>query len=123
MYRVRRKGKPWRTRWPWRKWWPQKVDERFCRECNLPYVNGPHPQEIRQFASGNVGAVLFPAGDWKRQRSVVRVGRWKPSAGKYYLSEYIPTDELDDLQRVVAQVHEYLNEVAHDVRSHSAAHR
>ena len=112
MYRVRRNGKTWRTRWPVRKWWPKKVDERFCRECGLPFVQGPLPKEIRQFYSGNVAAFLFPSGDWKRERAVVRTGRWKPGSGRFYLSEFVPQDELDDLERVIAQAREYLDELA-----------
>jgi len=112
MYRVRRKGKPWRTRWPFKKWWPKKVDERFCPECSLPYVNGPLPKEIAQFHSGNVAAILFPAGDWKRERFVVTIGRWKPSSGRFYLSEFVPDEELDDVEEVTTQVREYLDELA-----------
>jgi hypothetical protein len=112
MYRVRRNVRPWRTRWPLKKWWPKKMDERFCRECNLPYINGPLPKEIRQFYAGNVAAILFPAGDWRRERFVVRTGRWRPGSGKFYLSEFVPDDELDDLEVVIAQVREYLDELA-----------
>jgi hypothetical protein len=109
MYRVKRNGRPWHTRWPWNKLLPQKVDERFCRECKLPYVNGPLPKEIAQMSSGNVAAILFPGGDWKRERVVLRFGRWKPYSGKFYLSEFIPDDELDDVAQVIVQVREYLD--------------
>jgi hypothetical protein len=123
MYRVRRKGKPWRTRWPFKKWWPQKVDERFCRECNQPYINGPHPKEVCQFFTNNVAAVLYPAGDWKRERFVVRLGRWKPGSGRFYLSEYVPADELEDAETVIAQVREYIDEFAHSTQPRRKAHR
>ena len=123
MYRVRRKGKPWRTRWPFKKWWPQKVDERFCRECNQPYINGPHPKEVCQFFTNNVAAVLFPAGDWKRERFVVRLGRWKPGSGRFYLSEYVPADELEDVETVIAQVRAYLDALTQQAQPRRKAHR
>ena len=114
MYRVRRNGKTWRTKWPWKKCWPKRVDERFCRECSLPYINGPLPKEVAQFFSGNVAAFLFPAGDWRRKRFVVRIGRWKPNSGRFYLSEFVPDEELDDVEVVIAQVREYLDKLAEE---------
>ena len=102
MYRVRRsRKKPWRKRWPLKKLWPQKVDQRFCQECGLPFLNGPLPKEIRHFQSGNVATLLLPSGDWRRRRFVVTIGRWKSSSGRFYLSEFVPDEELDDLARVV----------------------
>jgi hypothetical protein len=62
MYRIQRQRRRWRNRWPFRKWLPAKLDERFCRVCWLPYLNGPLPNEIKQFFAGNVAALLFPAG-------------------------------------------------------------
>ncbi len=111
MYRVRRNGKPWRNRWPFKKWWPPRIDERFCRECSLPYHHGPVPKEVAQFHHGNVAAVLLPKAGWQ-ERCTVRIGRWKPFSGRYYLSEFIPSNELADLEEVIAQVREYLDEDA-----------
>lgn len=108
MYRVRRKGKGWRNRWPFSRWLPYRLDERFCRECTLPYQNGPLPEPVIQFHRGNVAAVLLPKAGWKEKYSI-RLGRWKPAAGRYFLSEFIPTDELEDLEMVVAQLREYLH--------------
>ena len=107
MYRVRRNGNLWRTRWPFRIWWPPRIDERFCPKCTLPFVNGPEPEQVRQFLSGNVAAILYPSGDWKRERFVIRLGRWKPGSGRFYLSEFVPDEELDDLDEVIVQVREY----------------
>ena len=28
---------------------------------------------------------------------VVRIGRWKPGSGRVYLSEFVPSEELDDV--------------------------
>ena len=129
MYRVRRKGKGWRNRWPFSRWLPYRLDERFCRECELPYQNGPLPDPVIQFHSGNVAAVLLPKAGWKEKFSI-RLGRWKPAAGRYFLSEFIPTNELEDLEMVVAQLREYFDEevsgpqppssVRHDVQRSNA---
>ncbi len=123
MYRVRRKGKPWRTRWPLNKWWPQKVDERFCRECSLPYINGPHPKEVRQFFSNNVAALLFAFDATTGRARFVPGGLWKPGSGRFYLSEYVPADELEDAETVIAQVREYIDEFAHSTQPRRKAHR
>lgn len=114
MYRVRRKG-GWRKRWPFKKWIKPKLDERFCPECELPYQNGPLPRETAQFCSGNVAAVLLPEGGW-RKGTAIRLGRWKPSAGRFFLSEFIPAKELSDLETVIAQVREYLDLEDDEVR-------
>jgi hypothetical protein len=103
MYRNRNNRKRWRLRWPWRVLFPLRVDERFCRECGLPYHEGPHPKEVNHFPKGNVDALVFPAGSWHQGKLVVRIGRWTPKAGKFFHSEYIPEEELDDLLAVVAQ--------------------
>jgi hypothetical protein len=59
--------------------------------------------------------LLFPAGSWRRNGSVLRIGRWKPGAGRFYLSEFVPHEELEDVERVIAQVREYLDELARPV--------
>ena len=111
--------KRWRNRWPFKMWIKPRLDERFCRECSLPYLHGPLPEEIGQFHSGNVAAVLLPKAGWK-ERYTVRIGRWKPSAGRYFLSEFIPSDEVADLELVVAQLREFLDMDAARPKSTSA---
>lgn len=108
MYRVRRNRNVWRTKWPFRKLWPPGLNDRFCKECSQPYIDGPVPKAVRSFQAGSVCAVLYPEGGFKGNRVVVRLGRWKPSGGKFYHSEYIQADEIDDLETVVAQVRDYL---------------
>ena len=108
MYRVHKGRKTWRKRWPWRKLFPLKVDERFCRECSLPYHNGPMPEVVKQFIAGNVAALIYPAGNWGRAGFVVKFGRWKAPTHQFYLSEYLPAEDMRDLVKVAAQVHRYV---------------
>ena len=109
MYRIRHGKKRWRTNWPWRWLYPLKLDERFCRKCGLPYHNGPLPKEIQRFDVGNVGALIFPAGGWKKgNRYSIRFGRWKQGSRDFSFSEYIPCDELDELRQVLDQVVAFL---------------
>ncbi len=108
MYRVRRNRNLWRTRWPFRKWFPPRIDERFCTGCSLPYLNGSVPEKVREFQSGNVAAILYPSGDYRRERLVIQLGRWKPGAGRWFLSTYISEEEVEDLDEVIVQVREYL---------------
>ena len=111
MYRIHHGRKRWRTNWPWRWLYPLKIDERFCRKCGLPFHNGPLPKEVKRFTVENVGALLFPAGSWARgSKLVIRFGRWKQGSRDFCFSEYIPSDELDDLKKVFEQVTEYFDE-------------
>ena len=106
MYRVRNNQKRWRLKWPWRLFFPLKVDERFCRECGMPFHEGPLPKEVNRYRDGNVEGLLYPAGGFRRGEFVVRVGRWKVGGQKFFLSDFIPEEELDSLLRVVNQARE-----------------
>jgi len=109
MYRVRYGRKQWRKRWPWKWLFPLTVDERYCRECGLPYQNGPHPTENRQFRRRDVAALVYPAGGWRRGEFVIRFGRWRSQGRDYFLSQYFSPEDLEDLFPVAAQAHEYID--------------
>ena len=66
------------------------------------------PKEVRQLLVGNLGALVYPAGGFHRREFVVRFGRWKPSNGRFYCSEFIPEQELNDLQLIVQQARDEL---------------
>lgn len=108
MYRARNNRKRWRTKWPWRLLFPLKIDERFCRECGLPYHEGPLPRPLGQCTIGNVTAHVFPAGGFRQNEYIIRFGRWRPGGKQYYCSEYIPESELHDLLAVVEQARDEL---------------
>ena len=103
MYRVRSSKKRWRRKWPWRVLFPLRVDDRYCKECGLPYHEGPVPEPTAHFRSGNIEAQLFPAGSFRRGDQVVRVGRWKTGGHRFFLSEFIPEEDLDELTKVILQ--------------------
>lgn len=108
MYRVRYGRNRWRTKWPLRKWFPPVADERFCKKCGLPFQNGPQPKPVATFASGNVGAFVYPAGGWKRDQLVIQFGRWKSVGREFQLSGYVLEDDLKDLGKVTVQAHRYI---------------
>lgn len=108
MYRVRRNNNHWKRRWPWRWFYRPKIDERTCRHCGLPYQNGPLPDSIHRFDVGNIGCLVFPAGGYRQHEKVVRFGRWRAGRSEFYLSEFIPTEDLDDLLKVIVQTQEEL---------------
>lgn len=108
MYRVKHHRKRWRTRWPWKRVFPLRVDERYCRECGFPFHKGPLPKEIAHFDSGSISALVFPAGGFRRNEYVVRFGRWRAGGKQLYLSEFIPTQDLDDLLKSFAQLEHWL---------------
>lgn len=67
----------------------------------MPYQDGPMPKELHRIQKGNIGGVLLPAGGFRKREYVVRFGRWRASMGKFYLSEFIPEEDLDDLAQAV----------------------
>jgi hypothetical protein len=106
MFRIRNNAKRWRMKWPWRLFFPLRVDERFCRECGMPYHEGPLPKETERYRDGDVEALLFPAGGYHRGEHVVRFGRWKGGGQKFYFSEFIPENELDSVITVAMSARE-----------------
>ena len=109
MYRVRHRRNAWRDRWPWKWLFPPVVDERFCRTCRLPYQNGPQPKEQLVFTSGSVSALVYPAGNWHKDRMAIKFGRWQARSNTFFLSEYYSLEDLEDLTQVAAEAHEYVS--------------
>ncbi|MCY2994748.1 MAG: hypothetical protein NTY19_43840 [Planctomycetota bacterium] len=72
----------------------------------MPFHEGPLPREVNRYRDGNVEGLVFPAGGFRRSEFVVRFGRWKAGGHKFFLSEFIPEDELDSLLEVVTQARE-----------------
>lgn len=103
MFRVRNNRKRWRLKCPWRVLFPLRVDERFCRECGMPFHEGPLPREVRRYRDGNGEGLVYSAGGFRRGEFVVRFGRWKSSGPRFFLSEFIPEDELDSLLEVATR--------------------
>lgn len=101
MYRSRNQRKQWRTKWPWRVLFPLKVDDRFCPKCQMPFHEGPLPKEVNRISEGNVTALVFRAGTFRRDEYVIRIGRWKAGGKQFYCSEFIPAAEIDDVLAVV----------------------
>ena len=110
MYRSHNQQKRWRRKWPWKVLFPLRVDERFCPECRLPFHEGPLPKEAQRFDVRNVAAFVFPAGSWRKDEYVIRVGRWKAGGKQFYSSEFIPASDLDDLLAVVQMAKEELSD-------------
>jgi hypothetical protein len=72
----------------------------------MPFHEGPLPKELDRLFANNVAALVFPAGSWKKDEVVIRVGRWRPGGQQFYCSEYIPASDLESLLNVVQQAHE-----------------
>jgi hypothetical protein len=68
------------------------------------------PAVVQQFDSGDVGALIYPAGSWSRRALSVRFGRWKAGNREFYLSEFISAEELPDLLKVAALARDFVNE-------------
>lgn len=103
LYRATNRN-DWRARWPWRWLFPPRINERFCRECGLPYQDGPRPKQVGHFQDDCVSALVFPAGSYRRGDLAVRFGRWVKSHGEPHLSELIPLAELDSLLTVIQHI-------------------
>lgn len=59
------------------------------------------PNELHRIQQGNIGGILLPAGGFRKREYVVQFGRWRSGKGKFYLSEFIPEEDLDDLFKAV----------------------
>ena len=109
MYRSRNQRKRWRLKWPWKHFFPLRVDERFCRECRMPYHEGPLPTEVKRCFVDNVAAFVFPAGGYRKAEYVIRVGRWKSGGKQFYCSEFIPAEDIDNLLAAVELAREEIS--------------
>lgn len=109
MYRVRHQRKRWRMKWPWKRLFPLRIDERFCSECRQPFHEGPLPDEVTRRHHGNVCAIVYPAGTYRQNERVIRVGRWKAGGKQFYCSEFIPVSDIDDVLSVVDKIKEELS--------------
>jgi hypothetical protein len=74
----------------------------------MPFQDGPMPNETRRVDEGNIGCVVYPAGGFRKKEVVVRFGRWRASNGRFYLSEFVPQEDLDDLLTVVTKARQLL---------------
>jgi hypothetical protein len=97
MYRSRNYRSRWRSSWPWNRLLPPRVDERFCQKCRMPFHDGPMPKELTSFLADNVAVLVFPAGSWRKEEFVIRVGRWRAGGKQFYCSEFIPAADIDSL--------------------------
>lgn len=71
------------------------------------------PREVRQYQVGNTGVIVYPAGGFGRRPGfVVRCGRWKASGSKFFLSEFVPLEELADLLAVLQKLQSEMVEPA-----------
>ena len=96
MYRVRRNF-GWKTQWPWRLFFLPKVNERFCPKCSMPFQDGAMPAPLDTFDKGNIAGRVYPSGGYRKNEVVIRVGRLRAGRDSFYLSEFIPLEDLNDL--------------------------
>lgn len=115
MYRVRNHSKRWQRRWPWKYFIPQRIDQRVCPECRMPFHEGPLPQEITTCNKDNVTAFVYPAGGFRKRDYVIRVGRWKAMGKQFFASEFIPAEDIPLLLDAI-------EEAAQEISALSASH-
>ncbi len=108
MYRSRNYRSRWKSNWLWNWLNPPRVDERFCSKCRMPFHDGPMPKEALSFTVDNVAVLVFPAGGWRKEEFVIRVGRWKAGGKQFYCSEFIPADDIDSLIAAAVKAKEEL---------------
>ena len=106
MWRVRNNMKRWRLRWPWTWLFPLKVDQRYCRECGLPYHEGPLPKEVAPTARAPSQASSTPPEATVATNSMFVSAAGGGQAKVCSSGDFIPEDELDSLLSVVEQARE-----------------
>lgn len=111
IYRSRNNRKRWRLNWPWSWLFPLKVDERFCRECSLPYHEGPLPSSVHYVVFKSISALVYPAGSWRSEDYEVRLGRMKRGGRQLFHSEFIPVSEIDDVITALLMLKEDLSKL------------
>lgn len=109
---ARKRMKRWHRRGLFGQLLVTKVNERFCPRCDRPHQPGPQPKNLAEHLEGDLGAAVYPAGSWGRPTVVVRFGRWRASSGRFFLSDYIPAEELTEFillaKKVQASLAEFL---------------
>lgn len=88
---------------------PLRIDDRFCRTCGLSYHEGPLPKPAHEVMVKSISALVFPAGGWRADDYVVRVGRMKSGGKNFYISEFIPRAEIDDAITALMMLQEDLS--------------
>ncbi len=107
---AQRSMKRWRRRGLLGQLFVTKANERYCEHCNRPMPPNPQPKALAEQTRGNLGAMVYPAGSWGRPSLVVRFGRWRASSNRFYLSEFIPAEELTEFIRLALEVQASLTE-------------
>jgi hypothetical protein len=74
-----------------------KVNERFCPKCSMPFQDGAMPAPLDTFDKGNIAGRVYPSGGYRKNEVVIRVGRLRAGRDSFYLSEFIPLEDLNDL--------------------------
>lgn len=106
LYRARKQRKRWRLKWPWSVIFPIKIDERFCRECGLPFHEGPIPKTLDSVTVNSVTSLIFPPVGFRKGEYMIRLGKWIGGKHNLYCSEFITPSDLDDMELVIERTRE-----------------
>ena len=58
----------------------------FLSDVSTAIPKRAAPKEKATFTSGNVSALAYPAGNWNKDKMVVKFGRWQSRSNAFFLS-------------------------------------
>lgn len=90
-----------RSLWEWL--FSNRVRERRCPTCGVPFLEHPEREPTRRFVTGDVELMLFSSNGIGGKRNTLRLGVWRKSRDGYYLSQLMDQRELKDLIDVAEQ--------------------
>lgn len=108
----RRRRRTWRFRDSWLgRWWERRfcIREKYCSQCNQPYVTSPEAKPEEQFVSCSSAALVYPFRRGSRKDYRVRLGRWQPHRNRLELAQLFEADDLDDLLKAVSTAKRYVD--------------
>lgn len=124
----RRIGKRWNFRQSWLGRWLERragIRERFCSQCNQPYVTSPEAKPEEQFFSCSAATLVYATRRGGRQDYIVRLGRWRPNRSRLDLVQLFDAADIDDLIATLVDAKNYIEARQEMIRlaRHADRHR
>ncbi|MBN8600630.1 MAG: hypothetical protein J0M26_06365 [Planctomycetes bacterium] len=85
----------------------ERIRERVCQSCGVPYVEHPDREPFKRFKSRNVELMVFDDHTLGKKKFLWTVGSWRLSKKGFHLTQLMDQTELSDLLNVSLKALEY----------------